>query len=71
MALSAGSSTGLSAAQTTMSIPPSLVQQIVDVKASLAAEKAADQLPAPSSSAELPFVALSSVPAIGGVPEDL
>ena len=44
MASSAGSSTGLSATWTMMSIPPSLVRQIVDVvKASLAAETAADQ----------------------------
>ena len=71
-ALSVGSSNGLSAAQTTMSIPPSLVQQIVDeVKASLAAEKAADQPPAPSSSAELPSIAASCVPAVGSIPKDL
>ena len=70
-ASSAGSSTGSSAAPTTMPIPPALVQQIVDaVKASLAAEKAVDQPPAPSSSGELPFVA-AAVPAVGGVPEDL
>ena len=39
------------------------------VKASLAAEKAVVQPPAPSSSDELPFVA-AAVPAVGGIPED-
>ena len=41
-------------APTTISFPPSLVQQIVDaVKASLTGEKAADQPPAPSTLGEL------------------
>ena len=41
-------------APTTISFPPSLVQQIVDaVKASLTAEKVADQTPAPSTLGEL------------------
>ena len=53
LASSAGSSTS-TAAPTTMSFPPSLVQQIVDaVKASLAAEKVADQSSVPSISGEL------------------
>lgn len=71
LASSAGSSMS-TAAPSTMSFPPALVQQIVDaVKASLAAQNAVVQLPEPSSSGELKPVTAPSVQAIGGVPSDL
>lgn len=71
MASTAGSSTS-TAAPSTMSLPPALVQQIVDaVKASLAAENTAVQPSEPSSSGELQPVTAPPVQAIGGVPSDL
>ena len=44
-------------------------QQMWFLQASLGAEKAADQPPTPSSSAELPFITLSSVLAVGAFPK--
>ena len=71
-ASTAGSSTGSSAVLAATSVSPSLVQQLVEAaKASPGAKKAAAQPPALSSLANLPAIAASSVPAVGGVPEDL
>lgn len=70
LASSAGSSMS-TAAPSTMSFPPALVQQLVDaVKASLPVQNAVVQLPEPSSSGELKPVTAPSVQAIGGVPSD-